>query len=73
MVETIKYEVHTPAPEEMKAPLGALIKWKKKKLPNRVYQFIIGNDLLKVLNSVIDLEEGTVTFNEEKIKFINNP
>lgn len=69
----IKYEVHTPAPEQMNAPQGALIRWKVKNLPNRKYQFIIGNDLLNKLNSIIDLEEGSITFNENKIKLLNNP
>ncbi|XP_037906165.1 uncharacterized protein DDB_G0289975-like [Hermetia illucens] len=69
----IKYEVHTSAPEELKLPKGALIRWKAQRLNKRNYEFIIGIDLLTNLDALIDLEAETIRLNNQVIKFASNP
>lgn len=71
--DSIKLEAHTPAFDELKADKKALIKWKVKDLPNRSYDFIIGVDLLKSLNCIINLEQGTVILNRQILKLENKP
>ncbi|XP_037906167.1 uncharacterized protein DDB_G0289975-like [Hermetia illucens] len=69
----IKYEVHTSAPEELKLPKGALIRWKAQRLNKRNYEFIIGINLLTNLDALIDLEAETIRLNNQVIKFASNP
>lgn len=64
-------EIHTPAFDELKAPEGARIRWKAMNLTGRKYQFIIGNDILNKMNTIIDLEIGIIELNGQPIKFHN--
>lgn len=65
--------MHTSAPKEIKAPFDSLIKWKIKNLPNRKYQFIIGNDLLRNLDCIVDFENGNISLNGQIITLKNIP
>lgn len=51
----------------------AKLKWKMTKLKGRKYEFIIGIDLMNCFNTVMDLVEGQISFNNKKTNFIMNP
>lgn len=71
--DTIRYEVHTVAPEEFNLPNNARIRWKIVPLMKRTYGFIIGIDILNYLNAVIDIEKRKIILNEKQSVILNNP
>lgn len=71
--DIIRYEVLTDAPLEFNVEKNAKIKWKMTKLKGRKYEFIIGIDLMNCFNTVMDLVEGQISFNNKKTSFIINP
>ena len=71
--DTINYEVHTEAPKEFNLPNNARVRWKVAPLKGRIYDFIIGIDILKILNSQINIETKEITFNGKVCNFLNNP
>ena len=70
--DSFNSEIHTPAPIEFQISKG-LVRWRVKNLRNRKYQFIIGIDLLKQLNCLLNLETGYIFVNERQLKLLNNP
>lgn len=71
--DTIKYEVHTSAPEQFNLPSNARIRWKITPLTQRTYDFIIGIDILNYLNAIINIEDKKIILNQKENLFLNNP
>lgn len=71
--DIIKFEVITDAPMEFNLPNYTKIKWKMQELKGRKYNFIIGVDLLNHFNTMINLIDGHITFNNKITKFLINP
>lgn len=70
--DSFKSEIHVPSPKEFSVP-GALARFKVKNLPNRKYDIIIGMDILKNLNAMINLESDFLFVNNQKIPLLSNP
>lgn len=71
--DVIRFEVITDAPNEFNLPAYTKINWKMTELKGRKYNFIIGIDLLNCFNTMINLIDGYISFNQRITKFILNP
>lgn len=63
----------TDAPDEFNLPHYAKIRWKVAELKGRRYKFIIGIDLLNCFKTMVNLEDGYISFNDKVTKFLINP
>lgn len=71
--DIIRYEVLTDAPKEFNVEENARVRWKVTQLKGRRYSFIIGIDLMNCFNTVINLVDGHIKFNNNITHFIVNP
>ena len=64
-------EVHTTVPNEFKFDKRVKLRWKVVRFPSNIkYDFIIGTDIFKKLGSIINLQEGLITINNQNIPFL---
>lgn len=72
-IDKINYEVHTDGPDEFNLADNARVRWKVTPLRGRMYDFIIGIDILNFLNAHINIEKGEITLNGKVCNFLNKP
>lgn len=63
----------TDAPDEFNIPHYAKVRWKVAELKGRRYKFIIGIDLLNCFKTMVNLEDGYISFNDKVTNFLINP
>lgn len=63
-------EIITDLPIEFQQ--NATMSWKLAKFKNKCFDAIIGQNILKPLNAIIDLYRNTITINNNSIQFLNS-